>query len=150
MKIGDVAARLGTTVRTLRFYEEQGLLTPQRSPGGTRRYGEEDVARFAAILQLAGRGITLAQIRALAGIRPSSSSGGEASRRVDAHLAGLAAELARQREHIEQLERDIAHARRHLPQCHHCVRKPERGNCVECEVTPHLLRSKVMCVVWDK
>lgn len=150
MKIGDVAARLGTTVRTLRFYEEQGLVVPQRSPAGTRRYDEDDVARFAAILQLANLGIPLARLRALAGIRPRSTSGDTASRHVDTHLAGLAATLAQQRQHIEQLEQDIAHARRHLPHCHHCTHKPERSRCAQCEVAPQLLRSTVMRIVWDQ
>jgi DNA-binding transcriptional MerR regulator len=149
MKIGHIAARLGTTVRTLRFYEEQGLVTPRRSPGGTRRYDEKDVARFAAILQLAGLGIPIAEIRALAGIRPAAGSGAEASHRVESRLAGLTAELARQRKHIEQLEQDIARARRYLPQCHPCMVKPQRDNCASCEVTPHLLQSKVMHIVWD-
>ncbi|MFP4132277.1 MAG: MerR family transcriptional regulator, partial [Thiohalospira sp.] len=41
LNIGELAERLGTTPRTLRFYEEEGLLAPERSPGGTRRYGPE-------------------------------------------------------------------------------------------------------------
>lgn len=52
MKIGAIAERLGTTVRTLRFYEEQGLVHPHRSPRGTRLYDEEQEARFAALLAL--------------------------------------------------------------------------------------------------
>jgi DNA-binding transcriptional MerR regulator len=35
-KIGAIAARLGITIRTLCFYEEQGLVHPRRTPGGTR------------------------------------------------------------------------------------------------------------------
>ena len=38
LKIGDVARQLGTTARTLRYYEEQGLLTPPRTAKGTRLY----------------------------------------------------------------------------------------------------------------
>ena len=47
-KIGVIAERLGTTVRTLRFYEERGLVHPHRSPKGTRLYDEEQEARAAA------------------------------------------------------------------------------------------------------
>jgi DNA-binding transcriptional MerR regulator len=69
MKIGAIAAQLGTTVRTLRFYEEQGLVQPRRTPGGTRVYDEADVARFAVILVLARLGFPLHELAALAAVR---------------------------------------------------------------------------------
>jgi DNA-binding transcriptional MerR regulator len=49
MQIGDLAARTGTTVRMLRYYEEQGLLRPRRTPTGYRLYEEADVDRVARI-----------------------------------------------------------------------------------------------------
>ena len=53
LRIGEAAALAGVSVRTLRYYEELGLLTPSaRSPGGARRYAEEDVARLARIREL--------------------------------------------------------------------------------------------------
>lgn len=50
MKIGEVAERLGTTPRTLRFYDQEGLIRPRRSEKGTRHYGEDDIERLQAIL----------------------------------------------------------------------------------------------------
>ena len=53
LRIGEAAARAAVSVRTLRYYEELGLLTPSaRSPGGARRYAEEDLARLARIREL--------------------------------------------------------------------------------------------------
>ena len=53
LRIGEAAARAGVSVRTLRYYEELGLLRPSAySPGGARRYAEEDVARLARIREL--------------------------------------------------------------------------------------------------
>jgi MFS family permease/DNA-binding transcriptional MerR regulator len=53
LRIGEAAARAAVSVRTLRYYEELGLLTPSaHSPGGARRYAEEDVARLARIREL--------------------------------------------------------------------------------------------------
>jgi DNA-binding transcriptional MerR regulator len=49
MQIGELAARTGTTVRMLRYYQEQGLLEPQRTPAGYRIYAESDVDRVARI-----------------------------------------------------------------------------------------------------
>ena len=49
MQIGELSARTGASVRMLRYYEEQGLLEPQRTPSGYRDYAESDVDRVARI-----------------------------------------------------------------------------------------------------
>jgi MerR family transcriptional regulator, repressor of the yfmOP operon len=51
--IGAAAARAGVSQRALRYYQQLGLLTPQGcTPGGLRRYSEDDLARVARIRQL--------------------------------------------------------------------------------------------------
>jgi DNA-binding transcriptional MerR regulator len=52
MSIGDAAEEAGVTTRTLRYYEQLGLLTASRSVGGARRYTEADVERVARIRRL--------------------------------------------------------------------------------------------------
>ena len=52
-RIGEVAKRAGVSSRTLRYYEELGLLTPaNRSTAGTRRYSQTDVDRLTRIREL--------------------------------------------------------------------------------------------------
>lgn len=52
-RIGEVAARAGVSTRTLRYYQELGLIDPAgTSPGGSRRYSEDDIARIERILEL--------------------------------------------------------------------------------------------------
>jgi DNA-binding transcriptional MerR regulator len=52
-RIGEVADRLGVSTRTLRYYQELGLLDPAgQSEGGNRRYSEGDVTRAMRILEL--------------------------------------------------------------------------------------------------
>ncbi len=65
LQIGEVAERTGVTQRTLRFYEEKGLLKPPtRLEGGFRLYSEEDVRRVEQIKQLQKLlGFTLAEIK---------------------------------------------------------------------------------------
>jgi DNA-binding transcriptional MerR regulator len=65
LQIGEVAERTGVTQRTLRFYEEKGLLRPPtRMDGGFRLYSEEDVRRVDEIRRLQNLlGITLAGIK---------------------------------------------------------------------------------------
>jgi DNA-binding transcriptional MerR regulator len=54
LRIGEVARRTSTTPRTIRYYEEIGLLPPApgREPGGHRTYAEADVERLAELLRL--------------------------------------------------------------------------------------------------
>lgn len=53
LRIGEVAEELGVSTRTLRYYQELGLLAPAGStPGGSRRYSSADVARLQRILEL--------------------------------------------------------------------------------------------------
>jgi DNA-binding transcriptional MerR regulator len=65
LQIGEVAERTGVTQRTLRFYEEKGLLNPpSRMEGGFRLYSEEDVKRVQKIRRLQDLlGVSLAEIK---------------------------------------------------------------------------------------
>jgi DNA-binding transcriptional MerR regulator len=54
MRIGELAERTGVPARLLRYYEEQGLLTPARAANGYRDYGEPLVDRVAQIRGLLG------------------------------------------------------------------------------------------------
>jgi DNA-binding transcriptional MerR regulator len=52
IRIGDAATRVGVSARTLRYYEEPGLLTPSEyTPGGERRYTPDDPAHLQRILE---------------------------------------------------------------------------------------------------
>lgn len=63
-KIGELAKETGLTVRTLRYYDQIGLLTPsRRMDNGYRLYNEEDIKRLQQILSLRQIGLTLDQIQ---------------------------------------------------------------------------------------
>lgn len=65
LRIGEAAERAGVSSRTLRWYEEIGLLAPAgHSTGGARRYSEDDVARLVHIRELQSLlGFDLGEIR---------------------------------------------------------------------------------------
>ncbi len=62
LAISEMSERFDVTLRTLRFYEEKGLLHPVRK-GARRFYGTRDVSRMRVILQAKKIGLTLAEIR---------------------------------------------------------------------------------------
>lgn len=59
--IGELAAEFGTTLRTIRFYEDQGLLVPERA-GTARVFRDRDRVRLQLILRGRRLGFTLAEI----------------------------------------------------------------------------------------
>ncbi|GAA2966233.1 MULTISPECIES: MerR family transcriptional regulator [Streptomycetaceae] len=66
MQIGEVAARTELSLRTIRHYEETGLVIPSaRSQGGFRLYTETDVQRLMVIRRMKPLGFTLDQMREL-------------------------------------------------------------------------------------
>ncbi|GLZ55676.1 MerR family transcriptional regulator [Actinomycetospora sp. NBRC 106378] len=66
MQIGTVAERIGLSLRTIRYYEEVGLVAPAgRSPGGFRLYSEDDVAQLRLIMRMKPLDFSLEQMRDL-------------------------------------------------------------------------------------
>ncbi|WP_439659298.1 MerR family transcriptional regulator [Lentzea sp. HUAS TT2] len=57
MRIGELSKRTGVSPRSLRYYEEQGLLTSERSDTGQRHYSDAEVGRVALIRQLFDAGM---------------------------------------------------------------------------------------------
>jgi DNA-binding transcriptional MerR regulator len=94
--IGDLARKFDVTLRTLRFYESRGLLSPSRQ-GLHRRYGRQDADRLTVILKAKRLGFTLTEIGEMI-----ATDGGEAS--------GHALRLSRKKclEQIALFERKLA------------------------------------------
>jgi DNA-binding transcriptional MerR regulator len=59
LTVRDAAERLNVTPRTLKYYEECGLVSPTRSEGRYRLYDEDDIERFSRILRLRSLGFSL-------------------------------------------------------------------------------------------
>jgi len=96
--VGEVAARAGVNVETLRYYERRGLLPPpEREPSGHRRYDEETVRFLRAIKEAQAVGFTLAEIAEYLRASRGSGSPSEALRvrmaakidEIDSRIAGL-------------------------------------------------------------
>lgn len=64
LAIGDVAARVGISVSSIRFYEARGLLAPIRNGGGQRRFPRAAIRRLSFILIAQQLGLTIEEIRA--------------------------------------------------------------------------------------
>ncbi|MDX1689736.1 MAG: helix-turn-helix transcriptional regulator [Acidimicrobiia bacterium] len=66
----SVAAELaGVHPQTLRIYERRGLLSPYRTPGGTRRYSDEDLERLGLIQELTSDGVNIEGVKHILELR---------------------------------------------------------------------------------
>ncbi|WP_244231286.1 MerR family transcriptional regulator [Saccharomonospora piscinae] len=103
MRIGEVSARTGLSLRTIRYYEEVGLVAPSaRSQGGFRLYTEPDLARLALVRRMKPLGFQLDEMRELLELlSPPSSPGAESSVLDESRLRRL-------REFTERAERRCA------------------------------------------
>jgi len=113
MRIGQLAEATGTTTKTLRFYEETGLLAPaERLASGYRDYAEDAVGRIGFIHRGQAAGLTLAQIRQILKIRehgqaPCSHVQGLLGERLG-ELDAQISELLALRETISQLHENAS------------------------------------------
>ncbi|MGO0577693.1 heavy metal-responsive transcriptional regulator [Ornithinimicrobium panacihumi] len=75
MRIGELAELTDTSTKTLRFYEDTGLLPPApRAANGYRNYGQETVDRLNFVRRGRAAGLTLAQIRQVLHIRDAGDA----------------------------------------------------------------------------
>jgi DNA-binding transcriptional MerR regulator len=65
LRIGELAAKTGVSVRSLRYYEEQRLLVPERSPSGHRHFPDAAIDRVQLIQQLYSAGLSSKSIHDL-------------------------------------------------------------------------------------
>ena len=100
MRIGELAEQAGVSVRSLRYYEEQGLLSSVRSSSGQRHYTQHEVERVVFIQRLYAAGLSS---RTIADLLPCVDAPSEENS--DAALERMALERDRLSEHIADLIR---------------------------------------------
>ncbi|RII14663.1 HTH-type transcriptional regulator AdhR [Streptomyces sp. YIM 130001] len=103
MRIGELARRTGVTTRALRYYEEQNLLTAERSTGGQRHYEEAAVDRIRLIRQLYAAGLSS---KTIAELTPCVVDGKATPE--------LLERLATERDHLARHIADLTHTRDRL------------------------------------
>ncbi|WP_076708221.1 MerR family transcriptional regulator [Microbacterium oleivorans] len=102
MRIGEVAERTELSFRTLRHYDEIGLVTPsERTDGGFRLYTESDVARILLIRRMKPLGFTLDEMRELLDV-VDAIAGDADDPQLRARLDGVRAEAAARREKLSR------------------------------------------------
>ncbi len=132
LQIGEFAKQAGTNLRTLRYYEELGLIEPaQRSQGGFRYYDRHQLDRMAAIKRLQHLGLSLKEILDFLVPRTGEGAHGILSRVQQAIDRQTALVEQRLREMQQDLD-ELRDARKKLEQCKVCDVRLTPQNCDPC------------------
>lgn len=102
MQVSELAERAGTSPKTIRFYEAEGVLpAPPRRANGYREYGEQDLCRTRLIVTLRGLGLDLTESGRLAELC--------ATGRCDEMADDLAVRIAERRQAVAVAMAELAH-----------------------------------------
>ncbi|GEC06761.1 MerR family transcriptional regulator [Streptomyces spinoverrucosus] len=109
MRIGELARRTGVSERSLRYYEAQGLLRAERTPGGHRDYAEAAVDRVVRIQELFAAGLHSSRIAELLPCMRDADGGPSA-----VATPKLVADLTEERDRIDRMIADLERSRETL------------------------------------
>jgi DNA-binding transcriptional MerR regulator len=106
MRIGELARRTGVSVRSLRYYEQQGLLVADRTPGGQRDFPERAVDRVIRIQELFAAGLHSGKIAQLLPCMRDADGGPS-----EIATPRLTADLVAERDRIDRMIVELANSR---------------------------------------
>ena len=95
MNIGDVATRSGLPAKTIRYYEDIGLVRPQREANGYRRFREEDLHKLNFLGRARSLGFSIEDCRSLLALyEDEDRASGDVKRVAEKHLSEIDRKLA--------------------------------------------------------
>jgi MerR family Zn(II)-responsive transcriptional regulator of zntA len=146
-----MARHSNNTLRTVRFYEEEGILRPvRRTEGGHRLFGKSELERLMLVTDMRAAGLSLDEIKQILAVKESAASGGEASKMATKVLAAKIDELREKLQELTRLQDDLMKTSDVMSVCLEChdPRFPlDCNSCARLQAVPNLPRS--MRVLWS-
>jgi len=149
LKIGDVAELLHISIRTIRYYEEEGLLEPMRTSRGTRLYTAQHIYRLRAILHLVENGFSLELIRSIVSSRKNCNTGDEGSEKVSNVINHVVTSIDEQLNKLKRLKSELKKADRMVKSCSGCQNKPSSKGCPDCLINKNLSKTEMLNLIWE-
>lgn len=148
---GDLARACETTVRTVRFYEEAGVLRPEnRTEGGHRLFGEEDLEKLQLIMDLREAGMSLNEIREMFQLKHTHATPQEASEAMSGMLEAQIEAMQRKIEVLRRLREELSLTVTMIQDCRACQKAAQfPAACGECDVTTRPGIPRAMRLLWD-
>lgn len=145
---GDMARLSQTTLRTVRFYEAEGLIQAmERGDGDHRRFAPSELRKLQTISDLRESGLSLKEIKALIGLKRRHVTASGAACQATTTLCAEVEEIERRIATLQRAKQELLSTVNTLRKCQECTEPgfPERcGECAvmtqgECSRTTHLL-----------
>lgn len=146
---GDMARETGSTVRTVRFYEEAGLLrAASRRCGGHRMFDQRALLRLQLILDLREAGLSLQDIKELFELKESCRDAPDASHRMETVLERQIDALQKKIAKLRALREEFASSITVLGECRTCEVPAFPRGCDQCEVLDRPELPRAVQLLW--
>ncbi|ADK86603.1 transcriptional regulator, MerR family [Desulfarculus baarsii DSM 2075] len=105
--ISQLATEFDVSTRSIRFYEEKGLICPERTPGGYRLYNKRDRARLKLILRGKRFGMTLDEIQDILGLGSVDMDEAEQIRKAITYGQRIMADVQQRMDELKIMHQDL-------------------------------------------
>lgn len=147
---GELAKHCGATLRTVRFYEGEGLIEADRSCGGHRAFDRQAAERLKLILDFREAGLSLSEIRELFELKSSAGCPQSASKNMTSFLMEQQQVLERKIETLERLKGELSQMQNRLEGCASCETPSFPEDCKECEKMQCDKLPRALRVLWKR
>jgi len=145
LHIGDISKNLGISTRSIRYYEELGMIIPHRSDGGFREYSDGEVEKIQMIIKLKRLGLSLDEIKELTDLKHCVSNRYLASdllEHLHKRLHEFEEKVVEYKEGIDEIKELI----QVMESCGGCKKGAEVFKCEKClkdqdKDMPHLMKT---------
>jgi DNA-binding transcriptional MerR regulator len=146
---GDMARLSKTTLRTVRFYEQEGLIASMARDGGChRKFARSELRKLQMISDLREAGLSLQDIKTLLGLKRRCATPLSAVCQMSEALSRCMNELQQRLETLGRLRTELASTFATIQRCRDC-REPEfPARCSECDVTNQPDSSRATKLLW--
>lgn len=147
---GEMARRSNNTLRTVRFYEEEGILRPvRRTDGGHRLFDRSELERLMLVTDMRAAGLSLDEIKNILEVKQRSACGSDAARQATSILARRIEELRDKLAVLARLQEDLGRTTDVMTACIDCHDTPFPSRCESCTVMASPTLPRCMRVLWS-
>lgn len=148
---GDMARLSESTLRTVRFYEEEGLIRPvSRGTGGHRYFPKTELQKLQLALDLRESGLSLNDIKALFDLKAECATAQQASERMTEILEHQIVEMQKKIAKLRKLREELGTMISVLAECRNCDEGRFPVRCQDCDVMTQPELPRALRVLWSE
>lgn len=148
-KIGELSKLSGLSVRTIRGYEEMGIISSVRSDGGTRYYSHAGLTIAKLAHRMRALNIPVTTIQEIATRRRDFKTGDLSSAAMTEILESLSDELRGQAARMLELEDEVMRTLRIIRGCRGCRNLPSAKTCPDCPMETSANKTDMAQMIWQ-